>query len=56
MGKQTSFFLPSEVFARLATANKSFAGLSYDSIGFKGLPLLDAPQSGARIPIAMGAA
>ncbi len=56
MGKQTSFFLPSEVFARLASVHKSFAGLSYDSIGFKGLPLLDTPQSGANAPIAVGAA
>ncbi|HJQ52737.1 MAG TPA: molybdopterin-dependent oxidoreductase [Gemmatimonadaceae bacterium] len=55
LGKQSSFFLPSEVFARLATVNKSFAGLSYDTIGFKGLPLADAP-AGPKTPIAVGAA
>src|SRR3954471_8683151 len=55
MGKQSNFFLPSEVFARLATSNKSFAGLSYDTIGFKGLPVVDAPP-GPNIPIAVGAA
>jgi NADH-quinone oxidoreductase subunit G len=56
LGKQSNFFLPSEVFAQLATSNKSFAGLSYDTIGFKGLPLADAPKSGPKTPIAVGAA
>lgn len=56
LGRQASFFLPSEVFARLASSHKSFAGLSYDTIGFKGLPVVDAPQSGPKTPIAMGAA
>jgi NADH-quinone oxidoreductase subunit G len=56
MGKQTSFFLPSEVFAKLASSTKAFAGLSYDSIGFKGLPLATAPATGPKTPIAMGAA
>jgi NADH-quinone oxidoreductase subunit G len=56
LGKQSSFFLPSDVFAQLAASNKSFAGLSYDTIGFKGLPLADAPKSGPKAPIAVGAA
>ncbi|HET6781366.1 MAG TPA: molybdopterin-dependent oxidoreductase [bacterium] len=56
MGKQTSFFLPSEVFARLAASTKAFAGLTYDSIGFKGLPLATAPATGPKAPIAIGAA
>jgi NADH-quinone oxidoreductase subunit G len=56
MGKQSNFFLPSEVFARLASSHKSFAGLSYDRIGFKGLPVVDAPQTGPKAPIAVGAA
>jgi NADH-quinone oxidoreductase subunit G len=55
LGKQSSFFLPSEVFARLASVNKSFAGLTYDTIGFKGLPLADAP-AGPKTPVAVGAA
>jgi NADH-quinone oxidoreductase subunit G len=55
MGKQTNFFLPSEVFAKLAGSNTSFAGLSYDSLGFKGLPLLDAPPTGPKAPIAVAA-
>ncbi|MFL5599391.1 MAG: molybdopterin-dependent oxidoreductase [Gemmatimonadaceae bacterium] len=56
MGKQASFFLPSEVFARMASTHKSFAGLSYDALGFKGLPLADAPPTAPKTPIAMGAA
>ena len=56
LGKQTSFFLPSEVFAKLASSTKAFAGLSYDSIGFKGLPLATAPATGPKTPIAIGAA
>ena len=55
MGKQSSFFLPSDVFAKLASAHKSFAGLSYDAIGFKGLPVVDAPSNGQKAPIAVGA-
>jgi predicted molibdopterin-dependent oxidoreductase YjgC len=56
MGKQSNFFLPSEVFASLAAANKAFAGLSYDTIGFKGLPLANAQSSGPNAPVAVGAA
>lgn len=56
LGKQSSFFLPSEVFAKLAASNKSFSGLSYDTIGFKGLPLANASESGPSAPIAVGAA
>jgi predicted molibdopterin-dependent oxidoreductase YjgC len=55
MGKQANFFLPSEVFARLASSNKGFAGLTYDTLGFKGLPMAGAP-SGPKTPIAIGAA
>jgi NADH-quinone oxidoreductase subunit G len=56
MGKQESFFLPSDVFAKLASSVGAFAGLSYDTLGFKGLPLATAPDSGAKTPIAVGAA
>src|SRR5947209_8117675 len=55
LGKQSSFFLPSDVFASLASTHKSFAGLSYDSIGFKGLPVVDAPSNGQNAPIEVGA-
>jgi NADH-quinone oxidoreductase subunit G len=56
MGKQDSFFLPSDVFAKLAASNSAFSGLSYDSLGFKGLPLANAPDSGPKTPLAMGVA
>jgi len=55
MGKQASFFLPSEVFAKLASSNSSFAGLSYDTLGFRGLPLADAPPTRPKQPIAVAA-
>ncbi|MFN2635894.1 MAG: 2Fe-2S iron-sulfur cluster-binding protein [Gemmatimonadaceae bacterium] len=56
LGKQSSFFLPSEVFASLASSNRAFAGLSYDTLGFKGLPLANAPDTEPVAPIAIGAA
>jgi len=55
LGKQSSFFLPSEVFAKLAASTKAFAGLSYDTIGFKGLPLATVPDTGPKTPITIGA-
>jgi len=55
MGKQASFFLPSEVFAKLASSNSSFAGLSYETLGFRGLPLVDAPPTKPKAPIAVAA-
>jgi Uncharacterized anaerobic dehydrogenase len=56
LGKQSNFFLPSDVFASLATSNKAFAGLSYDTLGFKGLPLANAAPTRPKAPIAMGGA
>jgi NADH-quinone oxidoreductase subunit G len=40
MGAQEQFFLPSDVFANLASSKPQFAGLSYDTIGMRGLPVL----------------
>src|SRR5215203_2829552 len=47
MGAQTNFFLPSEVFANLASSKPDFAGLSYDKLGMRGLPVLSAQPAGA---------
>jgi len=47
MGKQASFFLPSEVFAKLASTNAAFSGLTYDRLGYKGLPVVDARAGAA---------
>ena len=40
MGAQEQFFLPSDVFANLASSKPQFAGLSYETIGMRGLPVL----------------
>lgn len=47
LGKQSTFFLPSEVFAKLASSHPGFAGLSYDTLGFKGLPIAGAKAGAA---------
>ena len=47
LGLQNSFYLPSEVFAQLAKDNADFAGLNYESLGFKGLPVLSSQAVGA---------
>jgi NADH-quinone oxidoreductase subunit G len=44
MGEPMAYTLPDEVFAVIAGTNESFAGLSYDSIGFRGLPAADAHE------------
>ncbi|MDQ3673991.1 MAG: 2Fe-2S iron-sulfur cluster-binding protein [Gemmatimonadota bacterium] len=55
IGKQSSFFLPSQVFDQLAVTNGKFAGLSYDKLGFKGLPIAGEPNK-QKTAIAVGAA
>ncbi|MBA3467673.1 MAG: (2Fe-2S)-binding protein [Gemmatimonadaceae bacterium] len=55
IGKQSSFFLPSQVFDQLAATNNKFAGLSYDTLGFKGLPIAGEPNK-QKTAIAVGAA
>jgi hypothetical protein len=44
------------VFAKLAASTAAFAGLSYDTVGFKGLPLATAPATRPKAPAAMGGA
>jgi len=41
MGAQEQFFLPSDVFANLASSKSQFGGLSYDTLGMRGLPVLE---------------
>ena len=48
MGAQTNFFLPSDVFANLAATKPEFAGLTYDRLGMRGLPVLSAETAGAK--------
>jgi len=42
MGAQTQFYLPSDVFANLATSKPEFAGLSYATLGMRGLPVMQS--------------
>jgi NADH-quinone oxidoreductase subunit G len=39
LGTQNQFLLPSEVFAKLASSRKEFAGLTYETLGYRGLSL-----------------
>jgi NADH-quinone oxidoreductase subunit G len=42
LGQPTAYFLASEVFAALAQASESYAGMAYDTLGLRGLPILHA--------------
>jgi NADH-quinone oxidoreductase subunit G len=50
LGDDTRFFTAEEVFAALARDRAEFAGLSYDGIGYKGLPTANGqrPKASAR--------
>jgi NADH-quinone oxidoreductase subunit G len=50
LGEKTDYFLPSDVFAALASSHSEFAGLSYDTIGLRGLPVLGAQQAAGAAP------
>jgi NADH-quinone oxidoreductase subunit G len=45
LGEKTNYFLPADVFAALAASHPEFAGLSYDSLGLRGLPVLGSAQA-----------
>jgi predicted molibdopterin-dependent oxidoreductase YjgC len=47
LGEQDGFYLPSDVFANIAASHPAFSGLSYDSLGLRGLPVVDAQAAGA---------
>jgi NADH-quinone oxidoreductase subunit G len=42
MGAQEQFFMPSDVFANMASSKPAFSGLSYERLGMRGLPVLQA--------------
>jgi NADH-quinone oxidoreductase subunit G len=46
LGEQAGFYLPSDVFGKIASSHPSFSGLSYDALGFRGLPVLNAEAAG----------
>ncbi len=41
VGGDGRFYMPSEVFAALASTHASFAGLDYEALGLRGLPMVD---------------
>jgi NADH-quinone oxidoreductase subunit G len=47
LGAQDTFYLPSDVFADLAKNKPEFSGLTYDKLGMRGLPVMDAEPAGA---------
>ncbi len=49
-GGDARFFLPSEVFAALASTHAPFAGLEYETLGLRGLPIVDPAVAGASAP------
>jgi NADH-quinone oxidoreductase subunit G len=40
LGAQEKFYLPSDVFANMASSKPGFSGLSYERLGMRGLPVL----------------
>ncbi len=42
---QNTFYLPSDVFGKLAASHPAFSGLSYDAIGLRGLKVLEPMAS-----------
>src|SRR5687768_10681371 len=50
LGETTSYFVPSDVFSSLASSHAAFAGLSYDTIGLRGLPVVGAAQAVGATP------
>jgi NADH-quinone oxidoreductase subunit G len=46
LGEQDSFYLPSDVFAKIASSHPAFSGLSYEALGMRGLPVLDGQTAG----------
>lgn len=48
LGARTSFFLPSDVFANLAASKPGFAGLTYETLGMRGLPVMNATAGAGR--------
>ena len=45
---QSAFYLPSDVFGMMAESHPDFAGLTYDSLGMRGLPVMTAETAAAR--------
>lgn len=48
LGESAQYFMASEVFASLASSNAGFAGMSYDTVGLRGLPIAGEPAGAGR--------
>jgi hypothetical protein len=48
LGDSGQYFLPSEVFAAMASSRAAFKGLSWERLGSRGLPVLNGNGAGAR--------
>jgi NADH-quinone oxidoreductase subunit G len=44
LGESTNYYVPADVFGALAASHAEFAGLSYDTLGLRGLPVLGTAQ------------
>jgi len=51
VGGEGQFYLPSEVFAALAATHASYAGLDYEALGLRGLPVVDAGASARSVEV-----
>jgi NADH dehydrogenase/NADH:ubiquinone oxidoreductase subunit G len=47
LGEQANYYLPSDVFAALAAASPNFTGMTYDTLGLRGLPVAGQQTAGA---------
>jgi NADH-quinone oxidoreductase subunit G len=47
LGEDAPYFLPSDVFTALANGRSEFAGLAYDTLGLRGLPIAGASAGAA---------
>ena len=50
-GGEGHFYLPSEVFAALASTHASFAGLDYEALGLRGLPVVDVAVTAGSLTV-----
>ena len=51
VGGDGGFYMPAEVFAALTSTHASFAGLDYEALGLRGLPIVEqaVPASAAEV-------
>jgi predicted molibdopterin-dependent oxidoreductase YjgC len=48
LGESAQYFVAADVFAALAASHAEFHGLSYDTIGLRGLPVANAGAGAGR--------